>query len=78
MLISAVLICEAFSGAVQNNKMERMNGEVRDRETVTGLKRMNTAILKGVRTYHNFVRPHESLNGQTRSERAGIMVEEKG
>ena len=37
-----------LKGAVHNNnKMERMNGEIRDREkTMRGLKRKDTAILK--------------------------------
>ncbi len=66
----------AFVGGVHNNKMERMNGEVRDREKVMrGLKRTDTPILKGLQIYHNFVRPHEALKGQTPSERAGIKVE---
>jgi putative transposase len=65
-----------FSGPIHNNKMERMNGEVRDREkTMRGLKRMDTPILKGYQIYHNFVRPHEGLNGETPGERAGIKVE---
>jgi transposase-like protein len=65
-----------LKGTVHNNKMERMNGEVRDREKVMrGLKRMDTPILKGYQIYHNFVRPHEALNGQTPSERARIKVE---
>ena len=65
-----------LAGAVHNNKMERMNGEVRDRERVMrGLKNMDTPILKGLQIYHNFIRPHESLDGQTPSERAGIKVE---
>ncbi|MGA8080929.1 MAG: hypothetical protein WB988_03635 [Candidatus Nitrosopolaris sp.] len=42
-----------------NNKMERMNGEVRDREKVMrGLKRMDTAMLPGYQLYHNYFRPH--------------------
>ncbi len=61
---------------IHNNKMERMNGEVRDREKVMrGLKRMDTPILTGLQIYHNFVRPHEALNGQTPAERAGIKVD---
>jgi hypothetical protein len=39
------------------------------------LKKTNTPILKGYQIYHNFVRPHESLNGATPAERAGIVVE---
>ena len=66
----------ALAGIVHKNKMERMNGEVRDREkTMRGLKRTDTPILKGLQIYHNFVRPHEALNGQTPAERAGIKVE---
>ena len=66
----------ALAGQVHNNKMERMNGEVRDREKVMrGLKRTDTPILKGIQIYHNFIRPHEGLNGATPAERAGIRVE---
>jgi len=56
--------------------MERMNGEVRDRERVMrGLKNTDTAIVKGLQIYHNFIRPHEALNGETPADRAGIKVE---
>jgi len=56
--------------------MERMNGEVRDREKVMrGLKRMDTPILKGTQIYHNFIKPHEALQGRTPAEAAGIKVE---
>ena len=56
--------------------MERMNGEIRDREkTMRGLKRKDTPILKGMQIYHNFVRPHEGLDGDTPADRAGIRVE---
>ncbi len=52
--------------------------EVRDREKVMHrIKRMDTPILKGHQIYHNFVRPHEGLNGNTPSERVGIKVEGK-
>jgi putative transposase len=64
-----------LDGTTHNNKMERMNDEVRDREKVMrDLKRTDTPILKGLQIYHNFVRPHEGLNGQTPAERAGIEV----
>ncbi len=56
--------------------MERMNGEVRDREKVMrGLKRTDTPILKGYQLFHNFIRPHEALDGDTPADRAGIKVE---
>jgi transposase-like protein len=63
-------------GQIHNNKMERMNGEIRDREkTMRGLKRTDTPILKGYQIYHNFVRPHQALKGKTPAEVAGIKVE---
>ena len=65
-----------LAGKIHNNKMERMNGEVRDREKVMrSLKRMDTPILKGLQVYHNFIRPHEGLNGDTPADRAGIKIE---
>jgi putative transposase len=61
-----------------NNKMERLNGEIRDREkTMRGLKRRRTTILQGIQIYHNFIREHEGLNGKTPAEACGIKVEGK-
>ncbi len=65
-----------LQGDHNNNKMERMNGEVRDREkTMRGLKKVDTPILKGYQIFHNYMRPHESLNGETPAERCGIIVQ---
>jgi transposase-like protein len=62
----------------RNNKMERFNGEVRDREKVMrGLKRKDTRILQGYQIFHNYIRPHEALEGRTPSEACGITVEGK-
>jgi len=64
-----------MSGKVHNNKMERLNGEIRDREKVMrGLERADTPILTGYQIYHNFMRPHEGLNGKTPAEAAGIEI----
>lgn len=58
-----------------NNKMERINGEIRDREkTMRGLKIKETAILKGMQVYHNYIRPHEGLDGKTPAEACGIEI----
>ena len=42
-----------------------------------GLKNPNSAIVKGLQIYHNFIRPHEALGGETPAERAGIKIEGK-
>ena len=56
--------------------MERMNGEVRDREKVVrGVKSEESPLLKSSQIFHNFVRTHDGLNGITPAEAAGIKVE---
>jgi putative transposase len=58
--------------------MERLNGELRDRKKVMrGLKIDDTTILKGYQLFHNFIRPHETLDGKTPSEACGITIEGK-
>jgi transposase-like protein len=65
-----------LSGKVHNNKMERMNGEIRDRERcMRTLEKTDTPILTGMQIYHNYVRPHMALKGKTPAEVAGITVE---
>ena len=65
-----------MDGTVHNNRVERLNGEIRDREKVMrGVKKADSPILKGYQIYHNFIRPHKGLNGQTPAERAGIKFE---
>ena len=68
-------ICMA--GSHNNNQMESLNSNtVRLREKVTrGLKRDDSVILTGMRTYHNHLRPHEGLDGKTTGEVAGIRIE---
>jgi len=65
-----------FQGDMNNNKMERLNGEIRDREKVMrGLKNPETPIIPGYQIYHNYVRPHEALEGKTPAEACGIKVQ---
>jgi len=55
-----------LKGDTNNNKMERFNGEIRDREKVMrGLKKDDTPILKGYQIFHNYIRPHKGLDGKT-------------
>lgn len=64
-----------FKNDMNNNKMESMNGEIRDREKVMrGLKKMDAPILKGYEIYHNYMRNHIALDGKTPSEVCGIEV----
>ncbi len=63
-------------GDRNNNKMERLNGEIRDREKVfRGLKNPDSPILPGYQIYHNYLRPHEALDGKTPAEACGIQVQ---
>jgi hypothetical protein len=58
--------------------MERMNGEIRDTERVMRtLEKADSPILKGMEIYHNYVRPHEALEGKTPAEAAGIKIRGK-
>ena len=64
-----------LAGSTNNNKMERINGEIRDREkTMRGLKKKDTPILQGMQIFHNYIRPHEGLEGKTPSEACGIEI----
>jgi transposase-like protein len=64
-----------FDGEIHNNKMERLNGEIRDREKVMrSIKKTDSPILAGYQIYHNFVRPHMALGSKSPSEAAGIQI----
>jgi transposase-like protein len=65
-----------LAGDHNNNKMERLNGEVRNREKVMRpLKKPDSPIIKGLQEYHNFFREHEGLDGKTPAEAANIKIE---
>ena len=65
-----------ISGDKNNNKIERLNDVVRDKEKTTrGLKKMDTPIIKGYQIYHNYIREHDGLEGKTPAEAAGIKIE---
>jgi transposase-like protein len=67
-----------LQGDMHNNKMERLNGEIRDREkTMRGIKTKNTDIFNGYQIFHNYIRPHEALDGKTPAEACGIEIEGK-
>ena len=65
-----------LQGDMNNNKMERLNGEFRDREKVVrGIKKEDTAIIDGYQIYHNYVRSHMGLDGKTPAEACGIDIQ---
>jgi putative transposase len=60
-----------------NPKVERLNGTVRDRETVMrGLENAESAqeLLDAMRIHYNFIRPNQALGNQTPAEAAGINL----
>jgi transposase-like protein len=62
-----------------NNRIERLNGTVRERTKVQrGWKSMATPMAEGNRIFYNFVRPHMALDGQTPAEAAGIDLNLEG
>jgi hypothetical protein len=46
-----------------------------EKKTMRELKRKRTPILSGYQIYHNYIRPHEALNGKTPSEACGITIQ---
>lgn len=58
--------------------MQRMNGEIRDREKVVrGVKKDDSPLIAGLRIYHNYVRSHMGLGGKTPADLAGIDIRGK-
>jgi len=61
-----------------NNRVERLNGSLRERVKVQrGWKSNKSQIPEGQRIYYNFVKPHEALSGKTPTEKAGIKTKGK-
>lgn len=53
-----------------------MNGEFRDREKVMrGIKKDDSVMFDGYQMYHNYLRSHMGLDGQTPAEACGIKIE---
>jgi transposase-like protein len=64
-----------FGGEIHNNRMERLNGEIRDREKVVrGVKKPDSPLIEGYQIFHNYIRPHLALDGRTPASVAGIEV----
>ena len=58
-----------------NNKMERLNGTIRDREkTFRGLGYTHTPVFEGMKVHYNHCRKHDAIK-KTPAEAAGITIE---
>ncbi len=59
-----------------NNRIERLNGTVRERVKVQrGWRSMKTPLAEEQRIHYNFVKPHEALEGQTPTQVASVGIE---
>ena len=62
-------------GERNNNMMERLNGEIRDREqNFRGLKKIDSLLIPGMRIY-NFTKKHSGIGDKTPAEQALILVD---
>ena len=79
-LKGAVHVARAGVGKphANNNRVERLNGTLRERVKVQrGWKSMKTPLAEGQRIHYNFVKPHQALAGQTPADVAGVGVQAK-
>ncbi len=66
-----------FKNDRNTNKMEQLNGGIRDREKIMKPpKTDDSPIITGLQIYHNYIRSHMGIDRHTPSEKAGIKVEE--
>ena len=70
--------CGVNKPHANNNRVERLNGSLRERVKVQrGWKSSKSAIAEGQRIFYNFVKPHQALDGKTPAETAGIKGKNK-
>jgi putative transposase len=68
--------CGIMKAYANNNRVERLNGTLRERTKVTrGWKAGKTPIAEGQRIHYNFVKPHMAFEGKTPAEATGIKIE---
>ena len=72
---------ESIKKHPNNNLVERLHGTIRERvKVMRGLGNDQSAqrIADGNKLYYNYLRPHQTLEGKTPAEKAGIDLQLKG
>ncbi len=65
-----------MKGDKNNNRMERLNGTIRDREIAyRGIKKMDSPLFDGFQIFYNFSKKHGGIGKKTPAEMAGIIVD---
>ncbi len=75
------IACKKYNLKHNNNPVDRYNGKIKDRikNIRSGFKDFESAknFMNLRRVIHNFVNPHQGLQGRTPAEEAGINLELK-
>jgi len=73
--VEHVANCGIRKQHANNNRIERLNGTVRERVKVQrGWKSKRTPLAEGQRIQYNFVKPHMALEGKTPANAVGLQV----
>jgi putative transposase len=74
--IEHVAKCGINKPHANNNRIERLNGTLRERVKVQrGWKSKKSQIAEGQRIHYNFIKPHQALKGKTPAEISQIKIE---
>jgi transposase-like protein len=77
-IVEHVAKCGVNKPHANNNRIERLNGTLRERVKVQrGWKSKKSQIAEGQRIHYNFVKPHMALAGKTPAEASGMSIEGK-
>ena len=67
--------CGVRKRHANNNRIERLNGTIRERVKVQrGWKTVKTNLAEWQRIHYNFVKPHMALDGKTLANAAGMNI----
>ena len=76
--VEHVAKCGVNKPHANNNRIERLNGILRERVKVQrGWKSKKSQIAEGQRIHYNFVKLHQALDGKTPAEASGLKIEGK-